>query len=232
MDVLERVLPSIGKFWSDCPYPIYVGLNTPRKVAPQMTTLIAQLSEWRMECLEQVAQIPETHLIVVLDDFLFQDPVDQRRLTKLVSVALRSNISYLRLVPLGKSLLDHAFSFVPTPSEVGIQAVKSARPFYSGLQIALWNRAHFTSLLQLPGSIWDFEHQRMVDVPHYVITGRPPISYSHLVDKGRWLPYAKSLLSRVGLPEDLGARQVWPRWINVRFMLEKVRLLVFGDAIN
>jgi hypothetical protein len=53
-----------------------------------------------------------------------------------------------------------------------------------------------------------------------------------LVDKGRWLPYAKSLLSRVGLPEDLGARQVWPRWINVRFMLEKVRLLVFGDAIN
>src|ERR1700742_4474149 len=76
LDVLERVLPSLAKFWPDCPYPIYVGLNSQRMLAPNITTLLAPPSEWRKECLEQLAQIRERQLLVVLDDFLFQQSVD------------------------------------------------------------------------------------------------------------------------------------------------------------
>ena len=232
LDILERALPSLFKFWPDCPYSIYVGLNSKRELAPNITPLLAQPSEWRKECLEQVAQISETHVIVVLDDFLFQRPVDQHRIEMLVNAALHSDISYLRLMPLGKSLLKHLFGLFRTPNREGIEVINEDRPFYSGLQIALWNRAHFMSLLQLQGSIWDFEHQKVLGVTHYVVTDGPAIHYSHLVDKGRWLPYAQSLLRRSGLPTNLGARQIWSRWIHIRLALDRVRLLVLGNAIN
>jgi hypothetical protein len=232
MDVLLRVLPSISKFWPDCPYPIFVGLNSNHFVAQNVTTLVARPTEWRHECLEHIGQISATHLIVLLDDFLFQKPVEQDRLAGVLDHALKSNIPYLRLVPLGKSVLARLFNSAAGRSDLGIHPITEARPFYSGLQISLWDKAHFRSLLEKRGSIWDFEHHRMSGVTHYAINGRAPISYSHLVHKGRWLPYARTLLRRAGLSTDLGARPVWPKWMNALLAFDKARLLVFGYAIN
>src|SRR5260221_4227031 len=67
-DILDRVLPSILSYWPDCPYPIYVGLNTCEYISPRVTPLQAKASGWREECLAQIAQLSESHLIVVLDD--------------------------------------------------------------------------------------------------------------------------------------------------------------------
>lgn len=192
--------------------------------------MLARPSDWRTETLEQVAQIPESHLIVVLDDFLFQEPVNQARLSMLVSKVVSSGLPYLRLLPLGKSLTQRLLRFPRSPSTAGIQAIRETRPFYSCLQIAIWNKAHFASMLALKGSIWDFEHQRRVGVRHYAIMDSPPISYRHLVEKGRWLPYANSLLRRAGFSTDLGTRPIWHKWMNLRLFLDQVRFYVLGYA--
>jgi hypothetical protein len=232
MDILDRVLPSVLKFWPDCPYPIYVGLNKDHQVASNVTTLVAQPSEWRQECLAQIGQIPQSHLIVVLDDYLFQKPVEQNRLGHFVAMVIESHIAYLRLVPLGKSLLARLLDFRAAPDDLRIRAIKEDRPFYSGMQIAIWEKAHFALMLKRPGSIWEFEHQRIKGIEHYAITGRAPIRYRHLVDKGRWLPYARSLLKRVDLSADLGERPSWSAWMALRLALEKARLHVFGSVVN
>jgi hypothetical protein len=229
-DVLERVLPSLIKYWPDCPYPIYLGLNTNCSFGLKITTVVAQPSEWRQECAEQVGQIGETHLIVVLDDFLFREPVDQSRLTKLLADAVDSDLPYLRLVPLGSSLLERLFNLTRTRSKAEIRAIREGRPFYSGLQIAVWNKAHLLTLLKSRGSIWDFEHKRKPGAAHYAITGRPPIVYRHLIERGRWLPYAQSMLREAGFPADLGTRPIWPKWMNLRLLLDKVRFHVIGYA--
>jgi hypothetical protein len=229
-DVLERVLPSIFKYWPDCPYPIYVGLNSNIAVSERVTAVVAKCSDWSGECLEQVAQLDETHLIVVLDDYLFQTTVDQNRLSLLVDRAMQEAFPYLRLLPLRRSILERLVNLIRGNTLADIQAIKQRRPFYSGLQIAIWDKAHFMSLLELRGSIWDFEHQIRSDANHYVITGNPPIAYSHLVEKGRWLPYARSLLSQAGLPTDLGSRAIWPKWMHLRQLLDEVRFHVVGYA--
>jgi hypothetical protein len=229
-DILERVLPSIFKYWPDCPYPIYVGVNTSHKIWPGITSLVAKASEWRKECLEQVAQMSETHLIVVLDDFLFQERVDQSRLSMFVSKTVNSDLPYLRLLPLGKSLTQRLMRLPRAGSVFGVEAIGEGRPFYSGLQIAIWNKAHFSSLLELQGSIWDFEHQQRPGVSHYAITNRAPITYRHLVEKGRWLPYAKSLLEQTGLSTDLGTRPILKKWMSFRLLLDAVRYYVLGYA--
>ena len=231
-DILERVLPSIFKYWPSCPYPIYVGVNTHCGFSSRVTPLVAQPSEWRRECLEQVAQLPETHLIVVLDDFLFQKPVDQITLSKFVSQATTLDLQYLRLLPVGQSLRQRLTRLLRARPSVGIQAIRDGQRFYSGLQIAIWNKLHFVSLLELEGSIWDFEHHQRPGARHYAITDYPPITYRHLVEKGRWLPYAKSLLDRAGLSTDLGVRPIWSKWMNLLLLLDIVRFYVLGYAIR
>jgi len=228
LDILDRVLPSVLKYWSDCPYPLYVGLNTKNKSWARVTSLEAEPSEWRTEALEQISQIRETNLIVILDDYLFLQPVDQQRLAELVTRATSLKMPYLRLLPLRRSLSQRLIRS-RTRSTDGIQSIHSRRPFYSGLQISIWDKAHFVSLLKSPGSIWDFEHQQP-GLPHFVITDSPPITYRHLVEKGRWLPYAESLLRIAGLSHDLGSRPAWPAWMNMRLWMDEAKFLVLGYA--
>jgi hypothetical protein len=227
-DIVERVLPSVFKYWPDCPYPLFLGRNSHCEFGPKITTLVARPSEWRTECLEHVAQIDHTHLIVMLDDYLFLKPVDQRQLAMLVTRAIESNLAYLRLLPLGASIIERFRHIVRKPFPAEIRPIWKGRPFYSGLQIAIWNKAHFLSLLESPGTIWDFEHKAMNEIAHHAIIGSPPISYDHLVEKGRWLPYAPSLLRHAGLPSDLGERRVWSKWMTLRLFLDKLRFHVFG----
>ena len=40
-DVLDRVIPSVFKYWPDCPYPIYVGLNSSPDRLPNVTPVLA-----------------------------------------------------------------------------------------------------------------------------------------------------------------------------------------------
>jgi hypothetical protein len=229
-DVLARVLPSLFKYWPDCPYRIYVGHNTECETYPGVTSLLAKPSGWRRECLDQIAQIPETHLILLLDDYLLRAPVDQNRVATFIAMTVGANLSYLRLLPLGKSLMHRFVGWTRHRAAVDIQAIKEKRPFFSSLQIAVWDKAHFASLLEVQGSIWDFEHQCKAGISHYAITGSPPIAYSHLVEKGRWLPYANKLLRQAGLPSELGSRPIWPLWMHLRLLLDDARFLVLGYA--
>lgn len=229
-DILARVLPSILNFWPDCPYPIYVGVNSARGISPGVTPLTAEQGGWRKECSAQVAQIRATHLIVILDDFLFQGPVDQAKVSQLVHEAIASDISYLRLIPLGKSLFERISKKNGENTAGAINQIHEKRPFYSCLQIALWEKKHFEAMLKLDGSIWDFEHQRLIDVPHFTITDRSPFKYRHLIEKGRWLPNAKSLLHNAGLPTDLGYRPRWTMLRSLHLLVDHLKLIVLGYA--
>jgi len=208
---------------------MYVGLNSALESDCSITSVIAEPSGWRSEVLHQIAQVPETHLIVLLDDYLIQGNVDQSRLDELVVKAVESDLPYLRLLPLCKSLKQRLVSSSGGAKD-DIQMIHEKRPFYSGLQIAIWKKEHFASLLQLRGSIWEFEHQQLPGVPHYVVADRPPVIYRHLVEKGQWLPYAQPLLKLAGLSTDLGARPTWPGWMNLRLMLDEARFFVLGYA--
>jgi len=105
--------------------------------------------------------------------------------------------------------------------------MKENHSFYSSMEIAFWSKAHFLTLLELPGSIWDFEHQKQSGVAHYAVTGSAPIVYTHLVEKGRWLPYASTLLKQAGLSSELGTRGVYPNGASVRLWFATARTFIF-----
>lgn len=226
-DVLKRVLPSLFKYWPDCPYPIYVGLNSEYPVAPNVTTVMAPPSEWRTECSVQLAQIPENYLIMMLDDFLLRKSVDQIDISSIIAKAKEMNLPYVRMVPLAKSLPARLLNLFRPRSTASFELMKENSAFYCSMEIAFWSKAHFLSLLELPGSIWDFEHLKPPGVAHYAVTGSAPIVYTHLVEKGLWLPYSSKLLKQARLPHELGARSVRQR-AGVRIWLTTALNFIFG----
>jgi len=92
--------------------------------------------------------------------------------------------------------------------------------------IAIWKKEHFDSMLKQKGSIWDFGYERDPAVEHYAVTGPSPFSYRHIVEKGRWLPDAQSLLKAAGLPTDLGARPRWSKWAHLRLLFDRIRFFI------
>ena len=229
IDVLERTLPAVQKFWPSR-YPIYVGLNSCSRPLPVGVPVIAPPSEWRCEFGQQLSQIDHDYLIVMLDDFLIQAPVDQDRLDELVDNATRLNLDYLRLIPLGRSLLARAVGWRPTEISPGIERIRDRHPFYSALQIAIWRKSHLLRMLEPPLSIWEFEHQSIRQASHCAIKAAPPIAYRHLVEKGRWLPYARSLLVRAGFAPELGDRPSWPATRYGQLWFDELRWVVLGYA--
>jgi len=228
-DVLDRVLPSVLGNWKDCPYPIYVGLNSPPDRWPNITPVLAPPSDWRGELACQLRQLREQRLILLLDDYLIEAPVNQPRMAELLGTFDESRLSYLRLLPLGLSVWER-IGGLAKPATEHVRAISQSRPYFCSLQIALWRREHLLAMLCGSGSIWEFEHQCMDGASHFAIAARPPVRYRHLVEKGRWQPYARRLLRKAGLPDDLGSRPVWPEWAYGRVWLDELRFFLHGIA--
>jgi hypothetical protein len=229
-DVARQVLPAFDRYWPDCPYERYVLLSTPaaqfahpgwRRIDSGST------SGWRPELIAGLRQIPEQydHLLLFLDDFLLTNSVDTTRLEQLLSQGLRMNAAYLRLVPLERAIWAR---YRLRPARNGIDRIRSSEPYYSSLQLAMWQRQHLQDLLATPGNIWDFEHQRPAAGTHYAVTGPPPCRYVHVVEKGRWMPYAPQLFRAANIGFAPGSRPLLNRSYHRRHLLKKLQFGLTG----
>jgi hypothetical protein len=225
-DVLCRVFPSFMKYWANCAYPVYVGLNERSLPWDGPRVVRASRSEWRVELKTQLGRLSEDRVILMLDDFLIQAPVDQEKVANLLKLCFEHDWPYLRLIPLERAFLPRLMHEAFSASGRLAEPIPVEMPYFSSLQTSIWKKSHLESLLEVPGSIWQFEHLVDRTARHYAVTGGACIRYRHLVEKGRWLPDAADKLIAAGLPTDLGSRPVWPghmrlrqRWLRAKFGL-------------
>lgn len=227
---------SFEVFWSDCPFARFVGLNS----AVDTTGLCgfypvyAPVCGWQAELKEQILQLPEQyeHILLFLDDFFILSPVDSERLRTLLIAALQEDLDYLRLVPHKRAAIPGILKRIFRNPGVDIEPISVRSPYYSSLQVALWKRRHLMEMLKSnERHIWGFEHQVMNGNPHFAIKGLPPIRYVHVVEKGRWQPYARSLFSRRDLPFRAGDRIVLGCLSYLPLWLNHIKFAVFGYSI-
>lgn len=221
-DVLQCILPSVIKFWGNCPYTFYVGMNSCRKLFAQVTPVLAPASPWQEAFAAQLAQIPEEHIIVLRDAFLLCSPVDQPRLTQVVRNAIGMDLPYLRLMPLRQSVAVRWRGQRPTHLQPDLQLIPARHPSYCGLQATIWRKDYLQSLLQKHLSLSEFEHQSIPDVRHCALTHSPPIQYRQVIERDRWRPDAASVLKRAGLSANLGDRPVWSKSKYFRLCLSRI----------
>lgn len=229
-DVFIRVFPSVLRHWPGCRYPIYAGFNRPFAAGHGFTPVYAPTSGWRDELAAQLEQVRADHVLMLLDDFLFLRDVDADRVTELMELAGRRDLPYLRLIPVRRAFLAR-FARWLCRAEAKLEPVPESDPYYSALQAVIWRRTYLLECLRLEKNIWKFEELHPPAGEHYAVSSHAPISYRHVVEKGRWLPDAGWLLRRAGLEDELGNRLRWPWSYHARRCAGLLWFEIFGYSL-
>lgn len=231
-DVFSLVSGSVAEKWSVEAFDCYVGLNEKTAKAP-FHAISAPVSGWRTELKYQINALPEKfrYVILLLDDFFFYEKVDPDELVRLMEMVRGQHIHYLRLKPIERSGLGKALIFLRSlrRNSDGIIRLTDDEPYYSSLQVAIWERSHLATMLEQSGSIWEFEHNVIAGSKHYAITRRF-LRYNHLVEKGKWFKHAPETLNCQDL-ESFEQRGFEKSLLKHSRIYNRIKFFLFGYVI-
>lgn len=201
--------PFFGIFWQrwpDCPYPVYLGSNQKPYLDDRVNSItVGEDLSWATGVRRMLDQIGSSHVILFLEDFLIQRPVDTTAVVDLVLTAVTTRVACLRLTPQPPPSL-------PICGRPGLGIIAPGDLYRVSTQVAVWRVDTLRSLL-VPGfSAWDFELTGSLmsnDLPdQFWGVWEPAITYRHGVELGKWLPLGLSICSEAGVSVDLAARPV------------------------
>jgi hypothetical protein len=198
-DVLLHFIKGFNIYWSDNVLPVFLGTNDHPLPADfeKATLLSVPKSNWKQETLDQICLLQKkdsslTHVIVMLDDFILNRIVDNQRILNLINSNEINNIKYLRLKRLEEGIYRIILQFIFTPKQKiseKVFKIRKSHPYFSSLQIAIWDIAYFKSCVSKSENIWQFELQKSLDFDHFSVCNNV-FHYRHIVEKGKWESYS------------------------------------------
>ena len=204
-DVLEHFIKGFNLYCNDISLKIYLGTNDlplPNEINNAVLLSVAK-SNWKNETLEQINLLQKndpniTHVLVMLDDFILNNHVDVLRLDNILLSGQFDNIKYLRLKRLEEGIFKKLLQYYLIDKEFTIEKIfkiRNSHPYYSSLQIAIWDINYLKSCISNTDDIWDFELQNLNNEIHYSVL-RNIFSYKHIVEKGKWETYAQKYCNK------------------------------------
>jgi hypothetical protein len=174
-DLWAPCLALYGRYWSDCPYPIFLVSDTiEARIPPARSLRAGAVLPWSDVARLALECLPHEYVLLMLDDFFLTRPVDTGAVeTKRLQLA-RSQGACLRLGPWPGPTTS--LSWTP---EIGEH--EPGRPYRASLQPAFWRRRSLIELLVPGESPWDFElaGSARADARSLVIhASRPALSLS------------------------------------------------------
>ncbi len=242
VDVFRQVVPaSMARYWPDCDLECYVGLNESfggldaiELYGRRFRIARSPVKGWGEELKTQIAALPGhyDYVLMWLDDFLLRAPVDTSRLHRTIAAAIDDAVDYLRLVPVERSLFGQFMLAMET--EGPFRRLSEREPYHSSLQVALWRRSHLEAMLDelvgREGDIWSFEQMRVPGASCHAVRSRH-FDYLHVVEKGRWQPYASALMCQHAMGLEPGERLVAGRWAWIGLLVGRLKFKVLGYSV-
>jgi hypothetical protein len=187
--------------WPDCPFPLYLGANHLRYDDPRVVTLaVGDDVSWASNVSLMLARIDAEQVILFLEDFFLEEPVNTRGIQRLVDIAFSERLGCLRLVahlPLALRPVHDA----PGYPDLGV--IEPGTPYRVSTQVAIWRKTTLQRLLIPGANAWEFEvlastlsarlRERLWGVK------QTAIQYDQVVDKGRWKPKGRRMLHEAGV---------------------------------
>jgi hypothetical protein len=193
-DVLVHLQKSFDKFWPDCPYDIYIGSNT-KLESSKYKFLDVKQNGWKLETLDQISKIQNfdskiTHLIVFLDDFILNSKVYNFQLNNIINLSFKNEIKYIRLKKIEEPLLLLIINkMLYFSNKLPYHKIRKTHPYYSSLQVAMWEINYLQKSVKDCINIWKFE-ESISSNEHYTVKNNI-FNYRHIVEKGLWEFYAE-----------------------------------------
>jgi hypothetical protein len=221
-DVWQPFFELFFRYWPDCPYPVYLGSNERELDDPRVHSLTTGPDEdWSTAFTRMLDALPQRFVIVLLEDYLLDRPIDSARIERLVRYTEARDAACLRLLPVPGA-------DVPSVDEPEVGELPVGAPYRLSLQAAIWDRASLRALVRPGESPWELEmhgSERTGEIERpflsVVWTDDPPLPYFCTgVVRGIWLRDAVALCRRRGVHVDLTARPRESRYLYFRRTVE------------
>jgi len=198
------------RYWPDCPYPVNLITNFEAYPDARVRSLrMGKDKNWSYIFAGALRQIREPLVLIMMEDYLLDRPVDTQRIRRLVDYMRSKGAACIRLLPVpGPDLLcaDNA--------QVG--EIRKGVKYRLSLQAAIWDRLTLLKLLRWGESPWELERlgtkrTEALEAPFLSVRRDlpegPPLDYvcTALVH-GMWLPDAVKLCEKEGIHVDLSIR--------------------------
>jgi hypothetical protein len=223
-DLWEPFFTLLFRYWTDCPFRIYLGSNylkyPDRRVEP---LAIGEDRDWSSNLLQMLELMPAGGVLLLQEDFLIDRPVQTERVTRLIEYADVKQAACLRLMPIPGP--DRMCADNPDVGEIGKGA-----DYRVSLQAAWWRKESLAAVARAGESPWQFEHlgsRRSNDLAAPFLSLRegteyPLDYYTTAVLRGYWEPGAVALCRREHIPVDLKRRPIMPLRMRAEWSLRRM----------
>lgn len=205
------------RYWSDCPFPIYLLSNTTSVDIPGVQgILVGPDVSWSDGLLRALTKIEENYVFMFLEDLFLTGPVDTAAIEEILRWFVSVQGNYIRL------------NGLPPPDVALTDMVGMVAPdtiYRTATVLSVWRHQTLAELLRPGESAWDFETAGSVRSEAYdgfYSTRRNYISVMNAVIKGKWqrtaLRKTKSLCPgfETGSRPMLTHREQAGQWLRIR----------------
>ena len=222
-DVEAPFLRLFRKYWPDCPFELVLLTETPvsgEAVSSQLvseaqkfdrTIFVGNGKTWSQMLVEALDQIETPYVIMLMNDYYLESPVDTALILRRLSEAKE------------KDALN--YRFCPNPP----RAVKNTA-YSISCKAGVWNRQFLRELAAKTKSAWEFERYGSFmfdesDPRPILVTEKLEFPFLDVVHKGFWEPWGVELLKREGLAYDFSVRGAPPFAV---WLKEKMKDFIFN----
>jgi hypothetical protein len=121
--------------WSDCPYKIYLGVENAKIQYDGVVTLNSSVRPWAGRVMDYLKQIDTDYVLIILDDFILEQPADTGRIDKFLSYMQENkNIATV-------SIADIYDNNNQKSDYEGLLRRTARANYLLNLQVGIWNKA-------------------------------------------------------------------------------------------
>ncbi len=166
--------------------PILFISNSKKYNDPRVTpVMIESETSWSDTFLEAVNRVKTDYIMILLEDYIFSQPVNEERLQELFLKMQETGAAYLQI-----SYSDVGYTSGEwTPKIPGTRFVGKHDQFRTALQACIWRKEDLKWILKKGEGIWDFEiagstRSEGIQKPFFRTFENSPIAYLNASQEG------------------------------------------------
>lgn len=156
-DMWDPFFTLFFRYWPDCPYPVYLTLNT-KAYSHQGVRVIStgKPSSWSEELSKALAQIQEEKVFLFLEDYFIYEKVSNGEIAEIVKVMDAQKADFFRTGTF-PARYRSLWPSRPLENHPGMNIVDPSARYLVNLQCGIWKKQTLEKLLVPGESPWEFE---------------------------------------------------------------------------
>lgn len=218
MDTWEPFFKCLDRFWMSLNINKYLITNIENDIKFDVNVInTGPEVSWSSKVRVAMNYIKEDYILLFLDDYFIDTPVNQKDIDSLLSLVDSLNIDYL------------SFEQAKSKRSIGskmIAEISTSNVYGKVLQPAVWRKSYFQKCLYDDNfSAWEFESRQKyrskirVNGNDYCVKKRF-ISWQNGVLQGKWYPIAIDKLSKLGITVETKNRDVLSKSSLLKYRLK------------